>query len=134
MTDPHEVLTEAALLKRLLIQGSTLGLRIFRNQVGTYQLKDGTYLTSGLCVGSSDLIGYLPITITPAMVGRHVALFVAVEAKGPKARTQKARAEKQQQFLEVVNAAGGFGVQVRSVDELAQKLATWQASANWSAR
>lgn len=124
MTDD---ITEAALLKRLLIEGSKMGLRIFRNQLGTYELKDGRWLSSGLCEGSSDLIGYVPVTITPSMVGRRVAVFVAIEAKGTHARTAKDRAAKQQLFLDVVNAAGAFGAQVRSCDELRDAFAAWLA-------
>jgi len=113
---------EATLLKRLMIHGSTLGLRLFRNQVGSYQLKDGRYLTSGLCVGSSDLIGYLPITITPDMVGKRIAVFVAIEAKGPRGRVRK----EQQQFVEVVAGMGGIAAIVRSVQEVAAIIAAWK--------
>lgn len=130
MTDvdaPKEVrmvgdVPEATLLKRLMIHGSTLGLRLFRNQVGSYQLKDGRYLTSGLCVGSSDLIGYLPITITPDMVGKRIAVFVAIEAKGPRGRVRK----EQQQFVEVVAGMGGIAAIVRSVQEVAAIIAAWK--------
>jgi hypothetical protein len=120
-------MTEGELLPRLLIEGSKIGLRIFRNQTGKYELKDGRWLSSGLCEGSSDLIGYVPVTITPAMVGRRVAVFVAVEAKGTTGRTTKARAEKQTLFLDVVRAAGAFGAQVRSCDELRDAFADWLA-------
>jgi hypothetical protein len=113
-------MTEAALLKRLMIDGSRLGFRLFRNQVGQYQLADGRWITSGLCVGSSDLIGYLPVTITEAMVGRTVAVFCAVEAKGPSGRVRPL----QQAFLDVVTRAGAIGVVARDAD-LAPALEKW---------
>lgn len=113
-------MTEAELLKKLMLDGSKLGLRLFRNQVGSYELKDGRWITSGLCVGSSDLIGYLPIAITREMVGRRVAVFVAVEAKGPHGRARP----EQQQFVDVINQAGGIGVITQGPD-LAPEILKW---------
>ena len=120
MTDAP--LPEGTLLKRLMLEGSKLGLRLFRNQVGSYQLKDGRYLSSGLCKGSSDLIGYYPVTITPAMVGRTVAVFVALEAKGPRGQLRK----EQKQFLDVVAGSGAVAACVRSLQELHDTVTAWQ--------
>ena len=106
-------MTETALLQRLLIRASELGWRLFRNQVGKYQLADGRWISSGL-VGSSDLIGWMPHRITPADVGRTFAVFVAVEAKvGRRALT-----EAQVNFLRAVRDAGGLALTARSVDDL----------------
>ena len=113
-------MTEAELLKKLMLDGSKLGLRLFRNQVGSYELKDGRWLTSGLCVGSSDLIGYLPVVITEAMVGRTVAVFVAVEAKGPTGRVRP----EQQQFIDVVTKAGALGV-ITTEPDLSAAVKEW---------
>lgn len=116
-----EPLPEATLLKRLMFEATRLGVRLFRNQVGQYKLADGRYLTSGLCVGSSDLIGYYPVTITPAMVGRTVAVFVAVEAKGPRGVVRK----PQQQFVDAINHAGGIATITKSSD-LTPALVAWR--------
>ena len=113
-----EPLPEGTLLKRLMIAGSAWGLRLFRNQCGVYQLKDGRYLSSGLCVGSSDLIGYRRVMITPKMVGTYLAQFVAVECKGPRGRVSDA----QRQFVEVVQKAGGLAVIARSLDDVEKAL------------
>ncbi len=117
-----KALSEAELLKKLMIDGSKLGLRLFRNQQGVYELKDGRWLTSGLCVGSSDLIGYYPGTMTEAIVGRTVAVFVAVEAKGPRGRPTK----EQEQFVDVVNRAGGLGY-VAWYSDLELAIQDWMA-------
>ena len=100
------------------IAGSAWGLRLFRNQVGTYQLKDGRYITSGLCVGSSDLIGYRTVIITNRMVGFRFAQFVAVEVKGPRGTVR----QEQRQFLDVVEKAGGLAVLARSLDDVEKAL------------
>ena len=107
-------MTEAALLRALLLESSVRGMRLFRNQVGRYALADGRWLTSGLCVGSSDLIGFTPVTITDAMVGKIVSVFTAVEAKVGKNRPTTA----QEHFLEVVQAYGGKAVVARCVADL----------------
>ncbi len=118
-----ELISEATLLRRVLVRASQLGARLFRNQVGRYRLarpecrecqSRGRVISSGLCVGSSDLVGWQAVTVTPAMVGQQIAVFVAAELKGPDGRVTV----EQQQFLSVVNAAGGRGLIVRSVDDL----------------
>ena len=45
-------------MPKLIKLSAQLGMKLWRNQVGTYKLADGRYISSGLCVGSSDLIGY----------------------------------------------------------------------------
>ncbi len=106
-------MTEAALLQALLLRSSELGARLFRNQVGRYQLADGRWLSSGLCVGSSDLIGWAPN-----------GLFVAVEVKRPgRDTTTKKRKQSQGDFIAAVRQAGGIGGVVRSVADLEALLA-----------
>lgn len=102
---------ETALVARLLLRCSELGARIFRNNVGKLQDRNGRVVTYGLCVGSSDLIGYLPVTITPAHVGQTLAVFVAIEAKSEMGRLRP----EQQQFLKVVQQHGGLACVARSV-------------------
>ncbi len=113
--------SESALLYRLLLRCSALGARVFRNNVGKLYDRNGRVVTYGLCVGSSDLIGYLPVTITPAMVGQRVAVFVAIEAKTATGRLRP----EQQQFLRVVRDAGGIATVVRSVADAEMALAPY---------
>jgi VRR-NUC domain len=125
MTDTHQAtpLTEGELLRKLMIDGSSRGLRLFRNQVGHYELKDGRRLTSGLCVGSSDLIGYLPVVVTQAMVGRTIAVFVALEVKGPRGNVRP----EQKQFVDVCRGHGALAAIVRTLEDAWAALAAFRA-------
>lgn len=102
-------------------------VRMFRNNVGTGWIgktgrtKSGAIiienarpLHSGLCVGSSDLIGWTSIEITPEMIGKKIAIFTALEIK-----TQTGKISKEQtNFIETVNRFGGIASVLRSVDDL----------------
>ena len=112
-TPPRRRRTESQLIARVERRAEQLGLQLYRNQVGTYHLPDGRWIRSGLCVGSSDLIGWMSVVITPAHLGRTLAVFVGVEAKGEKGRLAPA----QQAFLQTVTQAGGVSGVVRSVDD-----------------
>ena len=57
----------------------------------------------GLCEGSSDLIGWVSREITPDMVGKRIAQFLAVETKSPKGRASS----EQKNFIAAVKKAGG---------------------------
>jgi hypothetical protein len=63
--------------------------------------------------GQSDYNGWHSMTITPDMVGRTVAVYVAVEGKAGEAGRVSA---EQERHLEIVMAAGGIGLVVRSPD------------------
>jgi hypothetical protein len=102
-------------------------VRLFRNNVGTgwagrakrdksdpslVHVFGARPLHAGLCVGSSDLIGWRSVVITPAMVGQRVAVFVGLEAKtGGGVLTPEQRA-----FIQVVQSAGGLAGEVRSLE------------------
>ena len=125
-------MSETDLMRRIQIQASRLGARLFRNNVGSAWMgqsarqDDGTVIikharrvTFGIPgEGGSDLIGWTPVLITPEMVGRTVAVFSAVEVK-----TDAGRATPEQiQFLSVVKGSGGIAALVRTVDETAAAL------------
>ena len=97
---------EAGIMHRIWHALVEFGARVFRNQVGHYELKDGRRISSGLIKGSSDLIGWYSIIITKEMLGRKLAVFTAVECKTDKGKLTAS----QEKFLEVVRAAGGIGV------------------------
>lgn len=84
--------------------------RLFRNSVGFDKTNRVHY---GLCVGSSDLIGFKTRTITADDVGQRVAVFVALEVKTATGRVSP----DQKRFIEFVTAAGGISGVVRSVSE-----------------
>ena len=105
-------MSEMAILRNILLSCGNGLARLWRNQVGQYELADGRILRSGLCKGSSDLIGYRSVVVTPEMVGQRVAVFVALEVKDKGRLTSE-----QAQFLEVVRRAGGIAAEVRSVED-----------------
>lgn len=118
---------ETPLMKKQMISLSKLGnVRVFRNNVGTgWQGKivknDGKILIMqnprivhfGLCEGSSDIIGFKTVTITEDMVGKKVAIFVAIESK---TKTGKV-SENQQNFINFVNRSGGISGVARTEEE-----------------
>jgi len=105
--------------------------RLFRNNVVRgYQGKakrhtDGTTVTiehariidAGLCKGSSDLIGFTSIEITPDMVGQKIAVFTAVEVK---TKTGKPSTE-QLNFIKLIRTFGGRAGIARNIED-AQKI------------
>jgi len=91
--------------------------RLFRNNTGkAFQgkqaqingvrcLVEPRLINFGLCVGSSDLIGWTQIFITPDMIGKKIAIFTAIEVKKQKGIVS----DEQQRFIDAVNNAGGIG-------------------------
>lgn len=100
-------------MRRIQIALADIGYRLFRNNVGALQNKNGQYVTYGLCAGSSDLVGWVAVDVTPEMVGRKLAVFVACEVKRP---GQKPTVE-QQNFITALRSAGGIAVVATSVEE-----------------
>ncbi len=99
---------------------------LFRNNVGlaytgdVKQHVDGSVnifnarpIKFGLCPGSSDLIGWTMIEITPEMVGRRVAIFTAIEVKSATGRASKT----QKNFIKAVHRCGGIAGVARSLDD-----------------
>lgn len=106
-------MSESSLMRSIQLCLSSLGVRVLRNNVGMLEDKQGTKVRYGLCVGSSDLIGWYPVTITPEMVGKKIAIFTAVEVKTPTGRLTK----EQVNFLDAIKSAGGIAFVSRSVEE-----------------
>lgn len=89
---------------------SKLGAVSYRNNVGVLKDENGRPVRYGLCNGSSDLIGYTPVEITPDMVGQKLAVFTAIEVKTAKGKPR----ENQLNFLKVVRDNGGIAGIARS--------------------
>lgn len=111
-------LSETDLVNSVRAAFSSGPIRLFRNQVGQYQLIDGRFLRSGLCVGSGDLIGWRTVEITPDMVGKKIAQFVSLEGKSLKGRL----APEQLNFNDAVQRAGGCAGVFRSVEDVSKIL------------
>jgi hypothetical protein len=120
---------EADVLKKVMVRVSRLGTTVFRQNVGTawngskatvkgrtVVIENAMPVTMGLIKGSSDLIGWTPITVTQEMVGKKVALFTAIECK----RSEGGRTSpEQQRFIDRVSAAGGIAGVANSEDAAA---------------
>ena len=125
---------EKELLNKIQLAFTNLGARLFRNvtavgwagrsQVFAYEtmvkvgpgdvvIRQARPLHAGLCLGSSDMIGWTNQVITEAHVGRTIAVFTAIEAKTGTTRLTK----EQESFLAAVRASGGNAGVVRSVDD-----------------
>lgn len=88
-------------------------VRLFRNNVGVAVHADGSRVRYGLCPGSSDLIGWRSLVITPDMVGQRIAAFLAIEAKGERGRPTA----EQERFIRAVVEAGGLAGVARNPDQ-----------------
>lgn len=119
-------MTEADVLRAIITAlGALPDVRIFRNHVGAgwtgrlvagsgrrVVLEDARHCTFGLAPGSPDLIGWRSVTVTPEMVGRRVARFVAIEAKARGRLTQG-----QDSFIAIAGAMGAIAGVARSADD-----------------
>ena len=97
-----------------LALGRIPSLRLFRNQVG--QLPDprtGRYVQFGLAKGSSDLVGFKTVKITPEMINQKVAVFVSIEIKTERGKLT----EVQQNWLQKVHDSGGIVGVARSIQD-----------------
>lgn len=111
-------MAERDLINEILVRFSMLGGRLFRNNSGVAEY-NGVKVRYGVAnPGGSDLIGWKPVTITPDMVGKTLAVFTAVEVK-----TGKLKATKEQQaFLKAVESAGGIAKIARDPADIEEGL------------
>ena len=87
-------------------------IRLFRNNTGALLDMQGRLVKFGLCKGSSDLIGFRSITITPDMVGQKIAVFSAIEVKDKGKVTVE-----QKNFINIINNAGGYAGVAKNVND-----------------
>jgi len=127
---------ESNVITIVQIQASAKGWRLFRNSVGmawqgriteeqTIKDRSGVPLhvieiagarrvAYGLAKGSSDLIGWRPVVITPDMVGQTLAQFVSIECK---TSAYKNTTDDQDNWLDQVAQSGGFAAVARENKE-----------------
>lgn len=105
---------------------SGLGARLFNTHVGKFwaghvvgRLSNGDLVLRNPRLinvgvkGMSDLVGPIPVVVTPEMVGTTVALYGAIEVKAGKDRERPGQPE----FIAMVNKLGGRAGVARSVEE-----------------
>jgi hypothetical protein len=130
---PPVAASEAEVLRAIMAGlGARSDMRIFRNHVGAgwtgraitssrreiVMIANAQRCTFGLAPGSSDLIGWRSIEITPDMVGKRVAVFVAIETKSPRGRVTP----EQHAFLDTATRMGALAGVARSVDDATKIL------------
>ena len=118
MTSKATFSKEAKLLKAVLMQFSKGKTKLFRNNVGLFMTKDGRRVMTGLCKGSSDIIGWTEVEIKPHMVGKRVAVFTALETKAAKGKPTK----EQTNFVNTVKEAGGLANIVYTLDDVKKTI------------
>ena len=115
---------ETPLMRAIMFALSRAGAIVFRNSVGGAATASGGWVEYGLCKGSSDLIGWNTVTITPDMVGQRVAVFLACEVKRPK----KQPTTEQKLFIRNVLDAGGIAFRAESEEDAVGRL---EALSSW---
>jgi hypothetical protein len=100
------------------------GLMIERNKrrLATPVGYDRPIMLGWDCDGSADWIGWQSVVITPAMLGRRIAAFVAIEAKRADGGTVQ---PNQESFLNALKDAGGIAGVARNAQDAEDVLARW---------
>ena len=97
-----------------LALGTKSNLRLFRNETGKLpDPRTGRYIQFGLAKGSSDLIGFKTVKVTPDMVGQEIAQFVSLEIKTETGKLTK----MQHNWLQKVKTSGGIVGVARTVKD-----------------
>lgn len=99
---------------------------MFRNNVGLFTTDRGSKVRTGLCKGSSDLIGWTEILVTPSMVGQKIAVFTAIEVKTPTGKVSK----DQKNFNDTVRASGGISGVARSPEDAVKIIENYRTNSN----
>jgi len=126
-------MSEIALMRDLQKLASRLGARLFRQNTGmawvgkvekgypgrVVRLNAGDVVIRNArpfhagIAGMSDLGGWVPVDVTPEMVGSTVALYAQVEVKAGARTTQE-----QRDWIAAVNNAGGRAGVAKNADDL----------------
>lgn len=122
--------TETDVQNQLRITTSQQGWRLFRNNRGVLTNPEtGRPVRFGLAndskimgdaLASADLIGILPVVITPDMVGRTIGMFASVECKSSdvKHMGNTKRDKAQVAWRDLVRSLGGYAVITNGDHEL----------------
>lgn len=95
---------------------------LWRNNVGSFEWRPGRWMRFGLCVGSSDHVGFYSTIVTPDMVGKRVAVLLAPESKAENG----VASEDQLRFIEQVRDAGGISGIVRNAEDCEGLVSRWR--------
>lgn len=105
---------------------STKGGELYRNSRGMMPLPNGGMRPYGVGPnGSGDLVGPMPVTITPEMVGRTVAIYCELESKTPIGRVQQHQLER----ISKLRDMGAMAGVVRSAEDANDVYRWWHTGA-----
>lgn len=128
---------ETKIAHDIILKAAKQGVVLFKNVRGVFYTKDGVIkiiacvkkgdlrgallqvkmlrqVSAGLqAAGASDLIGFVPVLVTPDMVGKKIAVYCALEVKTD---TGTASPE-QKKFIDFVVAHGGKAGIARSYEQ-----------------
>lgn len=126
---------ESDILKFIHLKMSQLKVILFRSNTGMayigkvvnktarrVEIEDPRVLHAGLCKGSSDLIGWHSVEVTPEMVGKRVAIFTAIEVKGEDGRLNA----DQKGFIDRITTDGGCAFVARSDQDAVNEVRLWR--------
>ena len=124
--------SEAEVSDDVIIEASKYNLKLFRNNSGSFINPRGVPVRFGLgnvskrfnkLMKTSDYIGWTPVTITPEMVGKTVAVFTALEIKedGWKYSGDE-REAAQKKFIDLVKSSGGIASFIKNVAQVKQLI------------
>jgi hypothetical protein len=122
-------MAEDAVQALVRLRASQLGWRLFRNNVGVLQDVTGRPVRYGLAndskqmnteYKSGDLIGIMPVVITPEHVGHTLGVFASVECKreGWRPTASDKRYEAQCRWRDLVLSLGGYARIVTGPEQL----------------
>lgn len=109
--------SEAYAQSQVVLEGARKGVRLWRNNVGVLEDRNGRPVRYGLAnrdkaenelIKSGDLIGIRPVLITPDLVGATLGQFVSREIKEPGwTYAETEREVAQLRWAELICALGG---------------------------
>lgn len=120
-------MSERRLDKLILLEYSKGDCRLFKNDNGYAELRNGAWIRFGLAPGSSDLVGAKSIIITPEMIGKKIAVAVVIEDKLPKKDGGKNPTRLQKNFLMVADKLGCIAGVARAVQDVQNIFDSWLA-------
>lgn len=135
--------SESTILNRVMLALTNIGCRVFRNHTGLgwqgevhrfmkhqqiyvvpgdVLVRNARPLKAGLCNGGSDCIGWRSVEITADMVGKRVAVFVAIETKSEVGTLT----HEQRNFIHEVQKSGGIAGCVFDADLVVKDVEEWK--------
>jgi len=114
-------MAESSIQAEIRLLASQRGWRLWRNNVGVMTREDGVPVRFGLAndskqlnaqYKSGDLIGIMPLVITPEHVGRTIGVFTSIECKHPdwKPSDRDERYLAQKRWADLITSLGGYAV------------------------